>query len=143
MRPVFEVLAAHRGKKILVLGDMGELGNASRAFHEQVGRQARVTGVDSLYTVGEQASISAGTFGKGAHHFASQDDLIVALCTELGNETGSETMILVKGSRFMHMEQIARVLVSANEVETDTNNSGVAEGGSHNVHNAKDARFGG
>ena len=143
MRPVFEVLAAHRGKKILVLGDMGELGNASRAFHEQVGRQARVTGIDSLYTVGEHASISAGTFGKGAHHFANQDDLIVALCTELSNESGNETMILVKGSRFMHMEQIARVLISTHEPGIDANASGAAEGGSHGVHDAKNARVGG
>jgi len=143
MRPVFEVLAAHRGKKILVLGDMGELGNASRAFHEQVGRQARITGIDLLYTVGEQASISAGTFGKGAHHFANQDDLIIALCTELGSESGSETMILVKGSRFMHMEQIAKVLISTDDTEKGATTSGTAEGGSRGVHDAKDARFGG
>lgn len=143
MRPVFEVLAAHRGKKILVLGDMGELGNASRAFHEQVGRQARVTGIDLLYTVGEQASISAGTFGKGAHHFSNQDDLIMALCTELGKETEGETMILVKGSRFMHMEQVAQVLISANGATMVTNDSGSKEDNSHGVKHSKDAWFGG
>jgi len=143
MRPVFEVLAAHRGKKILVLGDMGELGNASRAFHEQVGRQARATGIDLLYTVGEQASISAGTFGKGAHHFADQDDLIVALCTELNKESNGEIMVLVKGSRFMRMEQVVQVLVSGNDEPVASNASGELGGGPHGVIRAKDAWFGG
>lgn len=143
MRPVFEVLAAHRGRKILVLGDMGELGNASRAFHEQVGRQARATGIDLLYTVGEQASMSAGTFGKGAHHFKNQDDLIVALCTELNHESDNETMILVKGSRFMRMERVTQVLVSDNEKPQAANNAPELGGGPHGVHRAKDVWFGG
>ena len=143
MRPVFEVLAAHRGRKILVLGDMGELGNASRAFHEQVGRQARVTGIDLLYTVGEQAAISAGTFGKGAHHFANQDDLIVALCTELNTATDSRIMVLVKGSRFMHMEQIARVLIADNErpAAADTTDN-VGGGGSRKAQHDKQTWLG-
>jgi len=137
MRPVFEVLAAHRGRKILVLGDMGELGNASRAFHEQVGRQARVTGIDLLFTVGEQAAISTGTFGKGAHHFANQDDLIVALCMELNKATDSRTMVLVKGSRFMHMEQIAQVLIADNERPAAADTSDKAGGGSRKVQHDK------
>jgi len=141
MRPVFEVLAAHRGRKILVLGDMGELGNASRAFHEQVGRQARATGIDMLFTVGDQASMSAGTFGKGAHHFANQDDLIVALCTELNKESDIETMILVKGSRFMRMEQVVQVLVSDNDEPSTSSTSDKLGGGPHGVHRAKDAWF--
>ena len=143
MRPVFEVLAAHRGKKILVLGDMGELGNAARAFHEQVGRQARATGVDLLYTVGEHAGISAGAFGKGAQHFASQDELIVALCTELNKETDSETMVLVKGSRFMRMERVVQVLTGNCEDPAASTASGAPGGGHHGVYGAKNARLGG
>jgi UDP-N-acetylmuramoyl-tripeptide--D-alanyl-D-alanine ligase len=142
MRPVFEILAAHRGKKILVLGDMGELGNASRAYHEQVGRQARATGIDLLYTVGDQASMAAGTFGKGAHHFANQDDLILALCTELNREGDGGAMVLVKGSRFMRMEQIAQVLISGDD-SLNSNASAELGGGPHGVHRAKDSWFGG
>ena len=114
VRAALEVLAAagSEGGTVLVLGDMGELGNAAQALHVQVGRQARVVGIDRVYAVGEQACITAGAFGKGATHYNTQDELITALCRDIsdGAFAQSRLTILVKGSRSMHMEHVVEAL---------------------------------
>jgi UDP-N-acetylmuramoyl-tripeptide--D-alanyl-D-alanine ligase len=101
-----EVLAAGgSGVKILVLGDMGELGDDGRALHEQVGRRARAAGVDRLYAVGELAGAAAAAFGTGAGHFPTQQALIEVLRQDL--TAGADTAtVLIKGSRSMRMERV-------------------------------------
>ena len=112
MRAALEVLMASDGEKILVLGDMAELGNASRAQHEQVGRQARAIGIDRIYTLGPNASLATGTFGPGSRHFDSHQELIAALREDLKQSASPyhEKTVLVKGSRSMHMEQVVEAL---------------------------------
>lgn len=111
LRAALDVLAAGAGKKILVLGDMGELGNAAAALHEQVGRQARVSGIDRLYTVGEFAGLAAGTFGHGGQHFSNQKCLIDGLLADLAADPeASSCTVLVKGSRMMYMERVVEAL---------------------------------
>jgi len=111
LRAALDVLTVCPGKKILVLGDMGELGNAAAALHEQVGRQARVSGIDCLYTVGEFAGLAAGTFGQGGHHFANQKCLIEGLLADLAADPEvSSCTVLVKGSRMMEMERVVEAL---------------------------------
>jgi len=114
VRAALEVLmaAGAGGEKVLVLGDMGELGNASQALHEQVGRQARVVGVDRIYAVGEGACITAGAFGKGARHFNDQQALITALREDYveGMVVSAAATLLVKGSRSMQMERVVDAL---------------------------------
>jgi len=110
-----EVLAVSSagGEKILVLGDMGELGNAGAALHEQVGRQARAIGVNRVYTVGELARTAAGTFGKGAACFATQEALIEALRLDLTAAANAAATVLVKGSRSMRMERVVDAITDA------------------------------
>jgi len=111
IRAALDVLVACPGETILVLGDMGELGNAAAALHEQVGRQARTSGVKRLYTVGEYAGLAAGTFGLGGQHFPNQQALIAALRQELAHcEGDTSCTVLVKGSRSMHMERVVEAL---------------------------------
>lgn len=115
VKAALEVLAvsgAGGGEKILVLGDMGELGNAGEALHEQVGRQARAIGVDRVYAVGELARTAAGAFGKGAAHFATQEALIDALRQDLA-AAGAGATVLVKGSRSMRMERVVDAIADA------------------------------
>ncbi len=114
VRAALEVLMASAGQKVLVLGDMAELGNASQALHEQVGRQARMMGVDRIYTVGEGAAIAAGAFGREARHFNDQAALIEALVEDYvtGMQQPAAATILVKGSRSMQMERVVEALTS-------------------------------
>jgi len=115
IRAALDVLSACRGETVLVLGDMGELGNAAAALHEQVGRQARTCGITRLYAVGEFAGLAAGTFGQGGVQCDDHEALIQTLQHDLMQGTytiDSPCTVLVKGSRLMRMEQVVAALAT-------------------------------
>ena len=107
VRAAIDVLAGAGGARILVLGDMGEVGEQGVAFHEEIGRHARDAGVTRLLALGSAAHHAARAFGSGAQHFEALDDL----ATALEPLVASGTTVLVKGSRFMRMERIVERLV--------------------------------
>jgi len=96
------VLARQPGKKLLVLGDMGELGADAATLHAQIGRAARESGADRLFALGELSKETVAAFGRGAMHFERIEELLA----ELENALDAETTVLVKGSRFMKMERV-------------------------------------
>ena len=100
------VLGASTGPKIFVLGDMGELGDAAASMHAELGGFARRAGVDHLLALGTLSVETVQAFGQGGEHFSELDELLVALLALLDGST----TVLVKGSRFMRMERIARAL---------------------------------
>jgi len=102
VKAALAVLVQQPGKKILVLGDMGELGSDAAAMHAQIGLAAREAGVDRLLALGELTKETVGTFGAGAMHF----ERIQELLAELENALTPDTTVLVKGSRFMQMERV-------------------------------------
>jgi len=104
VKAALAVLARQAGRKILVLGDMGELGEDAAAMHAQIGLAARAAGVDRLLALGELTKESVGAFGAGAMHF----ERIQELLAELENELAADTTVLVKGSRFMQMERVVQ-----------------------------------
>ena len=104
VRAAIDVLAGATGRKLLVLGDMGEVGSQGAAYHEEVGAYARAVGVDALYTHGDLAALAGRAFGAGARHFARMEDLIA----EVGQALSPQVTLLVKGSRFMQMERLVR-----------------------------------
>ncbi|QOJ24769.1 MAG: UDP-N-acetylmuramoyl-tripeptide--D-alanyl-D-alanine ligase [Gammaproteobacteria bacterium] len=106
VRAALAVLAATTGKKILVLGDMGELGKSAIDLHRTIGREARKAGLDRLLTLGELSAYATEEFGKGARHFNDIDELL----HETENLLAGDVTLLVKGSRFMHMERVVQQL---------------------------------
>lgn len=106
VRAALAVLAVAEGKKILVLGDMGELGNAAIDLHRTIGRDARKAGLDQLLTLGELSAYAAEEFGKGARHFNTLDELLNVAEHLLADDV----TLLIKGSRFMQMERVVRRL---------------------------------
>ncbi|MCA1925455.1 MAG: UDP-N-acetylmuramoyl-tripeptide--D-alanyl-D-alanine ligase [Thiobacillus sp.] len=102
VKAALAVLAAQPGRKILVLGDMGELGREAAAMHAQIGAAARQAGIDRLLALGELTKETVGAFGHGATHF----ERIEALLAELETALDADTTVLVKGSRFMKMERV-------------------------------------
>jgi UDP-N-acetylmuramoyl-tripeptide--D-alanyl-D-alanine ligase len=100
-----DILAGFSGRTVLVLGDIGELGEWAIEGHRQVGDYARGK-VDALYAVGPFMVHAVSAFGEGAKHFSSQAELISALEAE----QGSDTTILIKGSRSAAMENIVAAL---------------------------------
>ncbi|MDD2722117.1 MAG: UDP-N-acetylmuramoyl-tripeptide--D-alanyl-D-alanine ligase [Gallionella sp.] len=102
MRAAIDVLAQASGKRVLVLGDMGELGENAAAFHAEMGVTARQAGIEKLYALGELSRQAVNKFGAGAQHFETLEALQAALEAELS----ATTTVLVKGSRFMKMERV-------------------------------------
>jgi len=108
-----EVLAMTPGRSILVLGDMGEIGERGGQLHDEVGGYAKSRGVDQLFGLGELAETAVHNFGQGGRHFRRVEDLVQALLPELN----PDTVVLVKGSRFMRMERVVE-LITAVKSET-------------------------
>lgn len=105
MRAAIDVLAELPGPRLLVMGDMGEVGNEGPAFHEEAGSYARERGIDKLFALGEQSALAVTSFGAG-RHFSDIESLNEAVLEELSG-LGS---VLVKGSRFMKMERAVQAM---------------------------------
>lgn len=107
LQAAVDTLATFTGKKILVLGDMRELGEEAVSLHQQAGERIRDAGIDFLFTYGDLSEKASLAFGENAFHFAEQEKLINALQPLLHNTT----TVLVKGSRSMQMEKVIAGLV--------------------------------
>jgi len=104
VRAAIDVLATMAAPRWLVLGDMGEVGRQGVAFHAEVGAYAKTRGIDSLWTAGALSTHAAAAFG-AARHFDDVASLVAAL-----GEAPACASVLVKGSRFMRMEQVVAAL---------------------------------
>jgi UDP-N-acetylmuramoyl-tripeptide--D-alanyl-D-alanine ligase len=104
MHAALEVLAQATGKRIFVLGDMGELGDNAAQFHREIGIAARELGIEKLYALGTLSAQAVAEFGNAATHFADVEGLLAVLEQELD----AQTTVLVKGSRFMKMERVVQ-----------------------------------
>ena len=76
VRAALAVLAKAAGKKILVLGDMGEFGGSARDFHERIGTEANMAGIDRLFALGELSASCRNKFGSGGRHFKKIEELL-------------------------------------------------------------------
>ncbi|HNQ04396.1 MAG TPA: UDP-N-acetylmuramoyl-tripeptide--D-alanyl-D-alanine ligase [Thiobacillaceae bacterium] len=101
------VLAGQPGHRILVLGDMGELGPDAAALHREVGEKARAAGIQTLLCLGDLSRNTAQGFGAGALHCTDMQTLLATLRPALG----ASTSVLVKGSRAMRMERVVQSLL--------------------------------
>ena len=104
-RASIDVLAAMPGPRLLVLGDMAEVGAQGPAMHAEVGAYARQCGIEHLLCLGELSRHSAQAFGKAAH-FMDIDALQAQLHTRLPQVSS----VLVKGSRSMRMERVVKTI---------------------------------
>lgn len=109
-----DILAGFSGRTVLVLGDIGELGEWAEQGHREVGAYAAGK-VSALYAVGPMMAHAAAAFGEHARHFASQADLIAALSVE----QDPNTTLLIKGSRSAVMENIVAALCGSHLQEKD------------------------
>jgi UDP-N-acetylmuramoyl-tripeptide--D-alanyl-D-alanine ligase len=100
-----DILAGFGGRTVLVLGDIGELGEWAEQGHRDVGEYA-IGKVSALYAVGPLMTHAVQAFGSRARHFITQAELIEAL----GAEQQPTTTILIKGSRSAAMEHVVAAL---------------------------------
>ncbi|OZI62186.1 bifunctional UDP-N-acetylmuramoyl-L-alanyl-D-glutamate--2,6-diaminopimelate ligase MurE/UDP-N-acetylmuramoyl-tripeptide--D-alanyl-D-alanine ligase MurF [Bordetella genomosp. 11] len=106
VRAAIDVLSQLPAPRALVLGDMGEVGANGPAMHREVGEYARERGIDLFLSLGKAAADAAAAFGPGARACESVEEIVTALRGQRARA------VLVKGSRFMRMERVVKVLVS-------------------------------
>jgi len=97
-----QVLSAQEGVRVLVLGDMNELGQEAVALHAEMGQRARSMGIHHLLALGTMTPAAVQAFGRDAAWFPNHAELLPALRELLRPGTA----VLVKGSRNQHMEDI-------------------------------------
>ncbi len=107
MKVAIDVLMAKTGEKLLVLGDMGELGDDEAELHAEIGLYAKAAGIDALFTLGILSRTMASAFGAGAHHYETPQALVADLIAKMNPNVN----VLVKGSRFMAMERVVNDIV--------------------------------
>jgi len=112
MRAAIDVLASQPSPRVLVMGDMGEVGDQGPAFHREVGAYAAQRGIDALYALGDASIDSSKVFGPAGQHFTDITSLIAALT---GAGFGPDATFLVKGSRFMQMERVVDAVTSPHQ----------------------------
>jgi UDP-N-acetylmuramoyl-tripeptide--D-alanyl-D-alanine ligase len=110
VRAAVDVLAELPGPRLLVLGDMGEVGNQGPQFHAEVGEHARSAGIEQLLTLGDQSVAMQG------RHFEAIEPLSAAVLAELPQVSS----VLVKGSRFMKMERVVEAIVAEAQRQTES-----------------------
>jgi UDP-N-acetylmuramoyl-tripeptide--D-alanyl-D-alanine ligase len=111
LEAALKVLSHYQGSRYLVLGDMGELGNAEIGLHKNAGKLAKQLGIDKLFTLGELSINTLQGFGSDSFYFESHDELNEALM----NHLDKNTTVLIKGSRAMRMERVVNALTEGQE----------------------------
>jgi UDP-N-acetylmuramoyl-tripeptide--D-alanyl-D-alanine ligase len=105
VRAALDVLADLPGPRLLVLGDMGEVGDQGPAFHAEAGALARSLGIEQVFTLGVLSRATSQSFGEG-QHFDTPEALQAAVLTALPHCAS----VLVKGARFMQMERVVQAI---------------------------------
>jgi UDP-N-acetylmuramoyl-tripeptide--D-alanyl-D-alanine ligase len=115
VKAAIDVLAALPPPRLLILGDMGEVGDSGPQFHAEAGEHAKSAGVEGLCTLGDLSERASVAFGGGSH-FSDVDMLNAKLLDILKNYNS----VLVKGSRFMRMERVVDAIQGHSKKSTET-----------------------
>ncbi|MFM8443545.1 MAG: glutamate ligase domain-containing protein, partial [Methylococcus sp.] len=113
VRAAIDLLASREGPGVLVLGDMGEVGEQGPEFHAEIGAYARERGLTALLGLGELTRAAVTAFNAGGHDGASHFTALEALTDRARPLATPGTTLLVKGSRFMKMERVVQALCEA------------------------------
>jgi UDP-N-acetylmuramoyl-tripeptide--D-alanyl-D-alanine ligase len=108
VRAAIDVLTVRNGQRILVLGDLGELGEHEKELHANLGDYAKQKNIDQFFTLGVLSKHASDAFGlqEGQHHFTDREQLIA----RLKNIATPDTTILIKGSRSAKMDLVVSAL---------------------------------
>lgn len=107
MKGSIDVTAYAKGRRVLILGDMFELGENAPRYHREVGEHAGKSGAELVLSVGEMSKhIAEGAREKGAEavHFDSRE----ALTENLDKYLKAGDTVLVKASHGMGLEAVAK-----------------------------------
>jgi UDP-N-acetylmuramoyl-tripeptide--D-alanyl-D-alanine ligase len=113
VRAAIDVLAKAAAPRVLVLGDMGEVGTQGREFHEEIGAYAQSKGIEQVLVTGE---LAAHIVGASIRHFENFGDLLAAVEAAVT----PDATVLIKGSRFMKMERVVQHLIGSQQANKES-----------------------
>ena len=99
------------GRTVVVMGDMGELGNAAESAHREIGEYARKQSINHFIAVGDLSRLAVEAFGEGGI-FLQERSRFVDVIKPMLTKT---TTVLVKGSRSQGMEQLVQQIMAVTE----------------------------
>ncbi len=102
-----DVLANVPAKKILILGDMAELGDEAVQAHQDVGLYGRDKNIDYLLSIGTYTKAASDRFSVNNFHFNTIEQLI-ASANDMADDN---TVFLIKGSRSSRMDRVVQALI--------------------------------
>ncbi|WP_176646215.1 UDP-N-acetylmuramoyl-tripeptide--D-alanyl-D-alanine ligase [Duganella sp. SG902] len=112
VRAAIDVLSKAAAPRVLVLGDMGEVGTQGREFHEEIGAYAQDKGIETVLVTGE---LAAHIVGANVRHFENFGDLLSAVDAAVS----PDATVLIKGSRFMKMERVVQHLIGSQQANKE------------------------
>ncbi|MQA20559.1 UDP-N-acetylmuramoyl-tripeptide--D-alanyl-D-alanine ligase [Rugamonas rivuli] len=113
VRAAIDVLSKAAAPRVLVLGDMGEVGTQGREFHEEIGAYAQIKGIEQVLVTGE---LAAHMHGATIRHFENFGDLLAAVEAAVT----PDATVLIKGSRFMKMERVVQHLIGSQQANKES-----------------------
>jgi UDP-N-acetylmuramoyl-tripeptide--D-alanyl-D-alanine ligase len=111
VRAAIDVLAELPAPRLLVLGDMGEVGEQGLAFHEEVLRHARDKGIEAVHVAGDWMRQAAPVW-PAVTHWNEVPAMAGAVCAAVSDDRPVFHSVLVKGSRFMRTERVVHALLA-------------------------------
>ena len=106
MKSSIKQLEMFNKDKIFIMGDMGELGDEALEHHIDIFRFAKDSGIKYLLYMGNYKSEAKSIFGKSCYTYSDMSDLV----NHVKQLSNSDSVILIKASRFMSFDLIAEGL---------------------------------
>ena len=122
VKAAIDLLANYSGQRLLVLGDMAELGTEGESYHQEIGQYAKAAGINQLFTFGELSTHTAKGFYQDEesfieNHFTNKSELSAQVLAQQAT-TVEQFTVLVKGSRSAHMEEVVNTLLEWRKGQT-------------------------
>ncbi len=111
MRAAIDVLSQMPSPRVLVAGEMGELGEHAADYHAEIVKYARSKGIEKLLTTGASFRDVTPLFGAGSMFYETREALGVALFNTLGNPCS----VLVKGSHYVGLDAIVKAILETDD----------------------------
>ncbi|GAB2907786.1 UDP-N-acetylmuramoyl-tripeptide--D-alanyl-D-alanine ligase [Rheinheimera gaetbuli] len=109
VKAAIDLLASYNGYRVMLLGDMAELGENARLYHEEIGLYAKKSGINLLFTLGVLSQSASDLFNGQGAHFSSRQALMQRLMPIVSEQ--QDVTLLVKGSRSAKMELVVQDLL--------------------------------
>ena len=114
VKAAIDLLSDIQGHRILALGDMGELGEGARKYHQEVGEYALAQGIDELFTLGVLSKCASDVFGLPNRHFSNRKQMLQQIQNSI-SKVDKKITLVVKGSRSSRMELLVTDLVNGQQ----------------------------